>query len=97
MKIDWRFLDTFNSVAFKGWSGGWLWVYTGAVWGVCAILAAALDKELPEAWLATWLTGLAAYSGIGALQYRSMRDSDYGALERKAAIEAAKASKEKAP
>jgi hypothetical protein len=86
MRIDWSFLGTFNSVAFKGWSGGWLWVYTGAVWGACAVLAVILGKDLPDAWLATWLTGLAAYSGIGVLQYKSMRETDWGLVERKAGL-----------
>lgn len=85
--MKWDFLNSFNSTAFKGWSIGWLWVYTGVVWGVCALVAAGLGKELPEAWLGTWLGGLTLYSGVGAYQYGKMRDTDYGALERKAAAQ----------
>lgn len=84
-EVDWTFLDKLNTTAFKGWSVVWLWLATFVVWGVCALLAVWRNAELPEAWLATWLTGLAAYSGLGALQYKAMRETDYGALERKAA------------
>ena len=76
----WDFLNTFNTTAFKGWSVGWLWVYTGVIWGAATLFV----KEPPEAWLVGWLAGLTAYSGVSAYQYTSMRNTDYGALERKA-------------
>ena len=90
MKIDWAFLDTFNGTAFKGWSAGWLWIGTFAVWAVVAVLATHNAHDTPNEWLYGWLAGLSAYSGISAFQYRSMRETDYGALDRKAKIEAAK-------
>lgn len=92
MKIDWTFLDTFNQTAFKGWSAGWLWIYTGLVWGAATILSAFRGTSLDAGWLLAWLGGLAAYSGISAAQYGVMRKTDYGALERQATIEAAKAT-----
>lgn len=91
-EVDWTFLDRVNTTAFKGWSAVWLWIGTALVWAIALLLAVVLEKGLPEAWLATWLTGLAAYSGLGALQYKAMRETDYGALERKAT--AAKAKEE---
>lgn len=83
--MDWKFLDTFNSTAFKGWSTGWLWVFTGAIWGAVSGYAAMTGKPVPTEWLGTWLGGLTLYSGVGAYQYATMRNTDYGALERKAA------------
>ena len=82
MKVDWGFLNTFNQVAFKGWSAGWLWIYTGFVWGVAAVWASATGNTTPDGWLLAWLGGLTAYSGVSAYQYKAMRDTDYGALER---------------
>ncbi len=81
MASRWDFLNTFNTTAFKGWSVGWLWVYTGVVWGAALLLV----KEPSESFLVAWLAGLTAYSGVSAYQYTSMRNTDYGALERKAA------------
>lgn len=82
MKVDWTFLNTFNQVAFKGWSAVWLWIYTGFIWGVGVVVAVATEHALPEGWLLAWLGGLTAYSGVSAYQYKAMRDTDYGALER---------------
>lgn len=79
--IDWSFLDTFNATAFQGWAAVWLWIGTGIVWGIAAIVAAFTGKALPVSWLATWLTGIAGLAGIGALQFKTMRDTDWKALE----------------
>jgi hypothetical protein len=86
MRIDWSFLGTFNSVAFAGWSGGWLWIGTFVVWGIVTIICAINGKTPPVEWLLTWLGGLTAYSGVGTYKYKAMRDTDYGAIERKAGL-----------
>ena len=88
-EVDWTFLDKVNTTAFKGWSAVWLWIGTFVVWGVALLLAVVLKVELPEGWLGTWLGGLTLYSGVGAFQYKAMRETDYGALERKAKAAAA--------
>lgn len=92
-EVDWTFLDRVNTTSFQGWAAVWLWIFTGAVWGIAAIIAAITGKELPVAWLATWLTGIAGLAGIGALQFNAMRNTDYGALDRKAKAAAAAAGK----
>ena len=48
------------------------------------VIAAWRGTTLPTEWLVGWLAGLAAYSGVSAYQYKTMRDTDYGAIERKA-------------
>jgi hypothetical protein len=80
----WAFLNTFNATGFKGWSVGWLWLYTGAIWGIVAVVAGSSAKATPTEWLATWLAGLTAYSGVSYLQNKNARETDYGYVERKA-------------
>jgi hypothetical protein len=93
VRIDWSFLDTFNSTAFKGWSSGWLWVFTAAVWGAATLIAVVKATDhLPTEWLFAWLSGLATYSGLSVVQFNAMRKTDYGALDRQAEIEKAKAT-----
>jgi hypothetical protein len=86
MRIDWSFLDSLNTTALKGWSVVWLWLFTGAMWGVAVVLGVVMGKGLPSEWLGVWLGGLTLYSGVGAYQYKTMRDTDYGAIERKAGL-----------
>jgi hypothetical protein len=94
-EVDWAFLDRINTTAFQGWAAIWLWIGTGVIWGIAAIISAITGKELPVAWLATWLTGIAGLAGIGALQFNSMRNTDYEALRIKAAAEAKAATEAK--
>lgn len=89
MSDRWKFLDSFNATGFKGWSVGWLWIYTGAVWGIVAVVAVSLKATTPTEWLSSWLVGLAAYSGVSYLQQKNARETDYGYVERKAQMPAA--------
>lgn len=83
--MNWGFLDTLNTTAFKGWSVGWLWIYTGAIWGIVAIVAVAFKVTPPTEWLIGWLGGLTAYSGVSAYAQKVQRETDYGYIERKGA------------
>lgn len=73
----WTFLDTFNTTGFKGWSVGWLWVYTGGVWGIVALVAVVLGKDTPTEWLFAWMGGLCGYSGVSAYQFTKQRETDW--------------------
>lgn len=80
MPLSWKFLDTLNTTAFKALSVGALWLFTGIVWGGCAIFL----KNPPTEWLLAWLGGLCGFSGVSAYQFKTQRDTDWEALRIKA-------------
>lgn len=76
--MNWAFLPKeFNATAFKGWSIVNLWIYTGAVWGIVALVCVFGEGTAPTEWLMTWLGGLTAYSAVGAYSQKNMRETDW--------------------
>lgn len=74
-----------------------LWLGTGSALGVLVFLLVLMNKAVPVDGLVgtiigTWLAALGGKAVVGRYQFKDFRQSDYGALDRQATIEAAKAS-----
>lgn len=65
-----------------------LYLGTFLVWGICSVYKLGFD----ETSFGMWLAFLAGLGGFSLAQFKNERATDYGALERQAAIEAAKSS-----
>jgi hypothetical protein len=76
----WTWLDNLNVTSFKDVWVVWLWTGTFLVWAVTTIVGIPMN----EGTFVAWLGGLTALSGVGAYRFKTMRDTDWRALEIKA-------------
>jgi hypothetical protein len=84
--MNWDWVKTLNTTSYKAVIVMWLWIGTGVVIGAVIVIATMRKESTPpETLIALWLGALTTLSGVGAYTYKTMRDTDYGALERKAA------------
>lgn len=84
-----------NTTALKATWSVRLWVGTFCIWALASVLIVARKLDPPSVLLelfVAWLGGLCGFSGFSYAQYRTQRLSNYGALDRQAAIAAAKVS-----
>ena len=81
------FVNAVRTTSWKALIPLGLDVLTFFVWAICAIQKIEIDKGA----FAMWLGFLAGLGGFALASFNVERKTDYGALERQAAIEAAKA------
>jgi hypothetical protein len=85
--LDPSWLNQLNTPTYKTVWAVWCCIGTFMVWGACTLF----EVHVEEVAFGLWLGFLAAWMGINYKTYATTRDTDYGALERKADIERAKA------
>lgn len=76
-------LNATNSTNYKTVAAIRLWVGTYVVWAVCQIANVAMQEGV----FIAWISALVGLSGVTSWQYKAMRDTDYGLIERKAKAE----------
>lgn len=77
------------TTAYRGWMIPSLWLITGVVWALCAIIAVVASLAgnvvvLPTEWLTVWTGFVTLISGIQKFEQKDFRDTDHEALRIKA-------------
>lgn len=74
--------DANLTTAYRGWMIPSLWLLTGVIWGLCAVIAivaslAGNDVKLPVEWLTVWTGFLTLVSGIQKYEQKDFRETDH--------------------
>lgn len=81
LRMDLTWLNSVEVTRYKAVITVWLCIGTFAVWAVCALAGVSIE----EISFGMWLAFLAGLAGFNYAQYKSMRTTDYGYVERKGA------------
>lgn len=76
--MDLSWLNSVEVTRYKAVITVWLWIGTFLIWAGCAVARI----EMHEVSFGLWLGALAGLTGFSYAQYKSMRTTDYGYVER---------------